>query len=653
MCDAGSLGVESWVYNDTQNVGWQITDRRTTGSVTESITTQNNLAGSLATLTYPSGRILTYTYNGAERSIAAQDVANGITYASNATYAPPGELSLISEGSNVKLTNVYNSRLQPCWIYATNGTALPGSTLCTGSATTGNIIDLKYNFAFGTADNGNVASITNDRVPNRSQSFTYDTLNRITSGATTATHATDPTDCWGEAYVYDVPASTGAWGNLIQINPVSSAYTGCTQEGFNQTVTQYNQISGWCYDLSGNLRMEAASPCPSPTYSYNAENQLTSTTAGVSYTYDGDGKRVSKSNGKLYWYGGGTAPIAETDASGNTTDEYIFFGAQRIARRDSSGNIVYYMADHLGTSRIVTNATGAILDESDFYPFGGERVITASSGNTYKFTGKERDAESNLDNFGARYNASSMGRWMSPDPKILSIRHIVNPQKWNKYAYTTNNPLSYFDPDGLEEIEVQVRAFIPQKSVTVMGTSNGGDNRKFSTAANASSRTSITVRIETDASIRANPIISVSSVAGQSTRLDANGNVIKTATASTGLPTVSGTRDSNGNVVLNFQQATKDPLSPGPQVLTPAITTDLNVTINPSTVTVVGSTSPFPGIELNVTPDGQSTTNIPLNDPGPDGTPWSLFGPDNTVFISQPLPPPPPACTQDKDNSCQ
>ena len=67
------------------------------------------------------------------------------------------------------------------------------------------------------------------------------------------------------------------------------------------------------------------------------------------------------------------------------------------------------MADHLGTSRIVTNTAGSILDESDFYPFGGERVITASSGNTYKFTGKERDSESGLDNFGARYDSSSMG----------------------------------------------------------------------------------------------------------------------------------------------------------------------------------------------------------------------------------------------------
>ncbi|MFZ1974532.1 MAG: RHS repeat-associated core domain-containing protein [Candidatus Acidiferrales bacterium] len=191
--------------------------------------------------------------------------------------------------------------------------------------------------------------------------------------------------------------------------------------------------------------MESASPCPSPTYSYNAENQLIST-AGVTYNYDGDGKRVSKSNGKLYWYGGARDPIAETDASGNTTNEYIFFGGERIARRDSAGNIVYYTTDHIGTSRIVTNSTGSILDESDFYPFGGERVITSSSGNTYKFTGKERDSESGLDNFSARYNSSSIGRFMSPDPIAGTIE---NPQSLNRYAYVLDNPLALTDPTGM------------------------------------------------------------------------------------------------------------------------------------------------------------------------------------------------------------
>lgn len=78
----------------------------------------------------------------------------------------------------------------------------------------------------------------------------------------------------------------------------------------------------------------------------------------------------------------------------------------------------------------------------------------------FKFTGKERDTESGLDYFGARYYASSMGRWVSPDPKAPNLKHLFNPQKWNKYNYVLNNPLSNIDPDGLEEITVQLRAYI-------------------------------------------------------------------------------------------------------------------------------------------------------------------------------------------------
>jgi len=64
-------------------------------------------------------------------------------------------------------------------------------------------------------------------------------------------------------------------------------------------------------------------------------------------------------------------------------------------------------------------------------------------------TGKERDAESGLDNFGARYMASTMGRFMSPDPINLTEERLLNPSNTlNKYAYAANNPLKYVDDDG-------------------------------------------------------------------------------------------------------------------------------------------------------------------------------------------------------------
>ena len=146
---------------------------------------------------------------------------------------------------------------------------------------------------------------------------------------------------------------------------------------------------------------------------------------------------------------------------------YAPFGGKRIARHDTPGSVNYYLSDHLGSSRVVTNSAGTILDDCDFTPFGEERCVSSSSGNTYKFTGKERDpmAEGGKDYFPARYYVNGFGRWLSPDeytggptsaygppdpapPGALPYADITNPQSLNKYAYVYNNPLRYVDPTG-------------------------------------------------------------------------------------------------------------------------------------------------------------------------------------------------------------
>ncbi len=66
---------------------------------------------------------------------------------------------------------------------------------------------------------------------------------------------------------------------------------------------------------------------------------------------------------------------------------------------------------------------------------------------TAEFTGKERDAETGLDYFGARYLSSAQGRWTSPDAPFAD-QHLEEPQSWNLYGYVRNNPLKYFDPNG-------------------------------------------------------------------------------------------------------------------------------------------------------------------------------------------------------------
>jgi RHS repeat-associated protein len=114
--------------------------------------------------------------------------------------------------------------------------------------------------------------------------------------------------------------------------------------------------------------------------------------------------------------------------------------------------VYYYLSDHLGSSNVVANSLGEVLDESDFYPFGGELQITNSLPNHYKFTGKERDTETGNDYFGARYYASSMGRFMSPDwsAKVEPVPYskLDDPQHLNLYAYVQDHPLTMTDPDG-------------------------------------------------------------------------------------------------------------------------------------------------------------------------------------------------------------
>jgi len=92
-----------------------------------------------------------------------------------------------------------------------------------------------------------------------------------------------------------------------------------------------------------------------------------------------------------------------------------------------------------------------------YYPFGGEIAVTGSSfANNYKFTGKERDSESGLDNFGARYNASSLGRFMTPDssPDRIAMR---DPQSWNLYSYVRNRPTRSVEVGGKWDTDIHAR----------------------------------------------------------------------------------------------------------------------------------------------------------------------------------------------------
>src|SRR5438045_7442882 len=174
-------------------------ESRTINGVTKTMSYTYNLDGSVATMTYPSGAILTYTPNAAGRMLAVVDTTDNnhpINYVTGAAYNAPGLLTASTYGQSNSFTGIlntlsYNSRLQPVHLWS--------------SSPTRTLMNLIYDFHVGNGDNGNVYAITNNRDTTRSRAFTYDPLNRLLSAQNAGTDCTlrlpdGHTEYWGNNY---------------------------------------------------------------------------------------------------------------------------------------------------------------------------------------------------------------------------------------------------------------------------------------------------------------------------------------------------------------------------------------------------------------------------------------------------------------------
>jgi RHS repeat-associated protein len=416
-------GQTAWSYDAAGRI---LAERRTIAGATEMISYGYNSDGTLKSITYPSGRTVAYTVGNAERPTAAVD-GNGTNYAAGATYAPQGALASVVHGqvtggfAGIAESYTYNNRLELASILA--------------NSSAGAALSLAYSFAQPAGNNGSVASITNNSDAGRTESLTYDPLDRV---LTAQAQATSGSDCWGQSFGSGGLADD-ALGNLL-----SASVTKCTAPSLSVAVNGANQIAGFGYDAAGNMTADGQF-----TYTYDAENRITSSSAGVNYTYDGNDMRVEKSSGTLYWRAFSGNVLAETDTSGNTTKEYIYYGGRQIAWVDASGNVYYEFAEMLGSTRVVTDSSGNKCFDADYYPYGQELDAIPPSPTcspTNRFTGYEYDAETGNYYAFFRYYSPRLGRFMTADPLGGSTG---SPQSLNRYSYVANNPASFVDPLGL------------------------------------------------------------------------------------------------------------------------------------------------------------------------------------------------------------
>lgn len=232
-------------------------------------------------------------------------------------------------------------------------------------------------------------------------------------------------------------------GNILSLKRYES---GSVTDNLSYTYTG-NRRSGYTYDALGNVVQK---PGDSFSVTYNrlslpsAVTSQASTVGNYTYRYLSDGTKVSEvddsGNGHKYI---GTMRFS-TSSSGDVFESTPFSRGRIVLKAGQSSSAAqYYITDHLGSTRMVLDASGSVLARYEYTPFGADRTTgTVSSSTDYTFIGKERQQFGSLLDFGARLYDPKAAIWNSIDPMATKY-YSVTP-----YAYCINNPVIFVDTDG-------------------------------------------------------------------------------------------------------------------------------------------------------------------------------------------------------------
>jgi RHS repeat-associated protein len=406
----GSLsgGVNAFTTYDSGTVTVTINGTAASASYGSS-STSSSLASALATA-LTNGTLVNATAS-----------ANVVSITSKATGSAANYSLAVSSSSSAGFSPVSFTETD-------SGAALSGGS----GATSGPV----YIVSMSYAPNSNVLS-AQDTV-NGNWTYAYDDFNRLASSNKNSGQQT-------YTYLYD------RFGNRWQQNAPQGGNTFlATFNGGNNRMDSVN------HDASGNVTKDATTGA---NYTFDAESRIvgvSSSSESVSYSYDAGGQRVEKIvNGVKtdYVYDLGGHAIAEISGSGTVNRQELFANGKHLGTYVT--NTTYFShGDWLGTERVRSDMTGAACETIQGLPFGDGQIISGTCGDpsTRHFTGKERDTETNLDYFGARYYGSSMGEFITPDwaAKATAVPYaeFADPQSLNLYSYVRNIPTVKVDQDG-------------------------------------------------------------------------------------------------------------------------------------------------------------------------------------------------------------
>jgi len=464
-------GTTNYAY---ERRGLLVSESRSSGSFVMTTGFVYDANGNRASLRYPSGLTIDYTYDFGNRPLSLS--TGGIAYVSGAKYLPFGPELSVDFANGTKQTRTYDARYR-----------IQRNTLAVASS--GALI-ADYSYAEDAA--GNVTSIHDLVDPGYNRDFGYDDLNRLTVANTGAA-------LWGTAsYRYDAMGNVLARdvGGVVEVDPNNPlltrgrklsarssslpapgsihetyAYAGATSK--LATITSGGLDHPLTYDAAGNETRYF------DDRTYSARNLMTSIAEPsedgkphtINYGYDGRGVRVIRSEGtfgytapfvtRYYVYSPELQLLAVSDEGPNVwgktaisnmvppmKHEIVWFNGRAVAERVDGTTARFTFTDHLGTPLLQTDSNAAITWRAEYEPYGDIFVLrngTSAAEQPLRFPGQEYERK--WEGVEERYNIfrwyrSGWGRYTQSDPIGLA-------GGMNLYSYAGDDPVGYTDPLGL------------------------------------------------------------------------------------------------------------------------------------------------------------------------------------------------------------
>jgi RHS repeat-associated protein len=432
-------GSSSWSYDSRGRMTSE--NKVVTGSGIFLTGWSYNSADQVATMTYPggnngsAGEVVGYTYLP---QLAVNNVSSiSDNYVNTTTYDAAGRVITRQMSWNAFYTT-----------YTYYGWTTQGGRLNSIKTTTTNNSDRQsLTYTYDAA--GNITNIVDALAGPQTQTFTYDSLDRLQTARATAGNGGG----YGpESYTYDT--TTGNLASKAGVSYVYNSYGSCGsgQPHFIPHAVTSAGSNTYAYDCNGNMTGRTVSGT-TYTLTYDAENRLVAASGGTtaSFVYDGDGNRVKGTVGSTTTVYIGNYFEWVTIDGGSSMKKYYemvadhYQGSFRVAMRTGTSSPQYLLSDHLGSTEFTLSSSGTKQAELRYKAWGEIRYTSGSTQTTFRYTGQRQESYINLYWYGSRWYDDYLNRWLQPDS---IIPNTYDPQSYDRYTYVRNNPVNFNDPSG-------------------------------------------------------------------------------------------------------------------------------------------------------------------------------------------------------------